>query len=95
MSYTYTDYLKEEKEALDKQYPKIKYKKQVTAKKQQFCEDCGCEIHIGEEMFWYKPRPEYNKRTKKKTYFKWRPRCIDCEPMSYEELKEIKAKEAL
>lgn len=94
MKYTYADFLKEEREALDKQYPKIQYKKEVTARKQQFCDMCGCEIHPGEILWWYKPRPEYNKLTKKKTYFKWKPRCMNHEPRSYEELKQILNKEA-
>lgn len=93
MNYTYQDYLKEEQQAHEKMFPKIKYKKQVTARKQHFCDECGCEIHKNEKMWWYKPRPTYNKLTKKKTYYTWRTRCEDHEPISYEELNRIKSLE--
>lgn len=98
MSYTQADYLKEEKERLDKLFPPIKEKKQTTAKKQHFCDHPDCdnnEIHPGELVWWYKPKPTYSKTTKKKTYHKWRTRCMNHEPMSYEEFKQIKAKEAI
>lgn len=93
MSYSRDDYLREEREANEKRFPKIKYQKETTANKQHFCDLCGCEIHPGEKLHWYKPRPTYNKRTKKKTYYKWKTRCIDHPPKSYEELTQIQAKE--
>jgi len=96
MKYTYEDFLKEEKEALDKQYPKIKYKKMYErAKKSHTCDMCGCEIPIGDQVWWYKPNPTYNNRTKKNDYYKWRTRCIKHEPHNHEELKQIMAKEAI
>ena len=72
----------------------IVYKIQRTARKSHTCELCGCEIHKGEQIWWYKPKPEYNKRTKKKTYNGWRKRCRDHEPKSYAELEQIYSMEA-
>ena len=72
----------------------IIYKKQCTARKSHICEVCGCEIHSGELIWWYKPKPEYNKITKSKTYSGWRKRCVDHEPRSYAELDVIYSMEA-
>ena len=77
---------------------KIVYKIQRTARKSHICEICGDEIHKGETIWWYKPKPEYTKvrkgRSYPKRYNKWRKRCYDCEPKSYAELELIKAREA-
>ena len=62
---------------------------------QVFCEMCGTEIHKGEHIWWYKPRPDYNKFTKIKDYYKWRKRCYDCEPRSMEELNQLKARDRI
>ena len=95
MSYTLKDYLREEKERHDKMFPPINCKKMYEkAKKSHTCDICGCEIPIGDHIWWYKPNPTYNKKTKKNDYYKWSTRCIDHEPRSHEELKEIEAKEA-
>ena len=77
---------------------KIEYKKQRTARKSHTCEMCGCEIHKGEAIWWYKPKPDYIKvrgnRKGKKTYNEWRKRCGEHEPKSYAELEQIKAMES-
>ena len=67
----------------------IVYKFRRTARKSHTCELCGCEIHKGEDIWWYKPKPKYNKITKKKLYSSWRKRCGDHEPKSYAELELI------
>ena len=96
MSYSHIDYLNEEKNRLNKLFPPIKCKKMYEkAKKSHICEYCGDEIPIGDHIWWYKPNPTYNRKTKKNDYYKWRTRCIEHEPKSREELKQIQAKEAI
>lgn len=75
-------------------FDNIVYKIKRTARKSHTCEFCGCEIHKNETIWWYKPKPEYNKRTKKKSYNGWRKRCVDHEPKSYAELEQIYSIEA-
>ena len=94
-NYTEEDYIREEKERFNKLFPLINYKIMYEkARKSHDCEMCGNEIPIGDHVWWYKPNPTYNKKTKKNDYYKWRTRCTDCEPSSHEELKQIKSKEA-
>ena len=94
--YTLQDYLREEKEAFYKIFPPINYKKMYEkAQKSHICEQCGDEIPIGDQVWWYKPNPTYNKTTKKNDYYKWRTRCTKCEPRNHEELKQIENKEAI
>ena len=76
----------------------INYKFLRIAAKSHTCEMCGCEIHRGEHIWWYKPKPNYFKvnRNRKgfKTYNIWRKRCFNCEPLSYAELDLIMSREA-
>ena len=92
MNYTIQDFFLEESLSLNKIFPKIKFKKQTTARKQYFCDnpECNKEIHKGELVWWYKPRPLYDPIHQVKEYFKWRTRCMDCEPDSYENLKDYR-----
>ena len=77
----------------------IKYKFLRTARKTHTCEMCGCEIHKGEHIWWYKPKPDYSKANKRfkarKTYNIWRKRCFNCEPLSYAELDLLMSREAI
>jgi|LGOV01.1.fsa_nt_gb hypothetical protein len=94
MSYSHADYLKEMEAQYNKMFPPIKCKKMYEkAKKTHICDQCGCEIPIGDQVWWYKPNPTYNRNTKKNDYYKWRTRCIKHEPKSHEELKQILNKE--
>ena len=78
---------------------KINYKFLRIAAKSHTCEMCGAEIHKGEHIYWYKPKPIYFKVRKNfkgsKTYNKWRKRCFDCEPKSYAELDLIMSRETI
>lgn len=56
---------------LQKEDPIMNYRKETIAKKNHTCYKCGEEIHKGEKMLNIKPNPVYNKKTKKKTYYKW------------------------
>jgi len=95
MNYSHSDYLKELKAQYDKMFPPINYKKMYEkATKTHMCDMCGCEIPIGDQVWWYKPNPTYNRKTKKNDYYKWRTRCIDHEPKNHEEVKQILNKEA-
>lgn len=76
----------------------ISYKFLRIAAKSHTCEMCGCEIHKGEHIWWYKPKPNYFKVRRgfkgSKSYNKWRKRCFNCEPRSYAELDYIMSLEA-
>lgn len=78
MSYSYKDYLNELKAEESKGI--IKTKKHVKAIKSHTCEKCNNEIPVGDHYYIYKPVPTL------KFWFTWRKRCINCEPMYYEEL---------
>ncbi len=80
------NYLELQQRLFDMEDPPVKYKKQVFAKKSHVCEKCRCEIHPNELCWWWKPRPKYNKLSKKKRFYKWRTRCMDCEPKRQSEL---------
>lgn len=83
------DYLKELKGDLDKIFPPINYKFQRRARKNYICEKCKTEIHKNEYYYEYKSNPSYDKLLSKRVYFKWRKRCINCEPRSHLELEII------
>lgn len=65
---------------------KVTCKYERLAKKNYICEKCGKEIHKNEYYYTWKPLPKYNYLDKTKNYFKWRKRCIECEPIRENEV---------
>ncbi len=78
-SYSFKDFMNEQHQ--DSQKGKITKKFERVAMKNYTCEKCGQEIHKNERYFQYKPLPT------KKYWFAWRNRCIDCEPLYYDEVE--------